>query len=130
MKETSRRRFLKSMGLGMAALASGSCAAVQTGARRPKGGPNVVFILTDDQRPDTIHALGNPHIATPNLDELAAAGSVFTRAASPNPICTPSRAEILTGCSGFRNGVLDFGGVIDPQLATWPQAMRAAGYDT
>ena len=47
-----------------------------------------------------------------------------------NPICTPSRAEILSGCSGFHNGVVDFGGKIDPQLKLWPQAMRDAGYRT
>lgn len=92
--------------------------------------PNVLFILSDDQRPDTIHALGNPHIETPNLDALARRGIAFTRAVCANPICTPSRAEILSGCSSFQNGVLDFGRKIDPQLTLWPQAMRDAGYQT
>lgn len=90
--------------------------------------PNVLFLLTDDQRPDTIHALGNPHIETPHLDALARRGVAFTRAVCANPICTPSRAEILSGCSGFRNGVLDFGKQIDPALKLWPQAMTDAGY--
>ncbi len=92
--------------------------------------PNVLVILTDDQRPDTVHRLGNEQITTPTFDQLVDSGTVFLRAVSPNPICTPSRAEILTGCSGFRNGAFDFGGRIDPQLVTWPQAMHAAGYDT
>jgi arylsulfatase A-like enzyme len=90
--------------------------------------PNVLFLLTDDQRPDTIHALGNANIDTPNLDALARRGVAFTRAVCANPICTPSRAEILSGCSGFRNGVVDFGKQIDPTLKLWPQAMTEAGY--
>lgn len=90
--------------------------------------PNVLFLLSDDQRPDTIRALGNPHIDTPNLDRLARRGVAFTRAVCANPICTPSRAEILSGCGGFRNGVIDFGKPIDPALKLWPQAMTDAGY--
>ncbi|MAG94403.1 MAG: hypothetical protein CMJ48_11725 [Planctomycetaceae bacterium] len=92
--------------------------------------PNVLFILTDDQRPDTIRALGNSHIQTPHLDALVRRGTSFTRAMCANPICTPSRAEILSGRSSFENGVLDFGGKIDPNLVLWPQAMQQAGYET
>ncbi len=93
--------------------------------------PNVVFLLADDQRPDTIHALGNPVIRTPNLDRLVREGTAFTRAVSPNPLCVPSRAEILTGCSGFKNGVLPpFRNRLDSDLVTWPEAMRRAGYRT
>jgi arylsulfatase A-like enzyme len=92
--------------------------------------PNVILIVSDDQRPDTIAALGNPVIETPNLDRLVARGSVFTRATCANPICTPSRAEVLTGCSGLRNGVFDFGRTIDPELPTLPEPFGAAGYET
>jgi arylsulfatase A-like enzyme len=92
--------------------------------------PNILFLLTDDQRPDTIAALGNDVIQTPHLDRLVREGVAFTRAVCANPICTPSRAEILSGCNGFRNGVIDFGRQIDPQLATWPRTFQAAGYHT
>lgn len=92
--------------------------------------PNILLIVSDDQRPDTIHALGNDTIRTPNLDRLVAEGSTFTRATCANPICTPSRAEILTGCTGFRCGVIDFGGKIDPQLPTMAGWFSAAGYST
>jgi len=92
--------------------------------------PNVVFLLSDDQRPDTIAALGNDVIETPNLDRLVKEGTVMSRAVCANPICTPSRAEILTGCSGFRNHALDFGRAINKKLVTWPATMRAAGYHT
>src|SRR5438552_1821380 len=66
--------------------------------------PNILLIVTDDQRPDTIHALGNATIDTPNLDGLVQRGVAFTRAIAANPHCTPSRAEIMTGATGFRNG--------------------------
>lgn len=59
--------------------------------------PNILWICTDQQRFDTIHALGNPHVRTPNLDRLVAEGVTFTRAYSQSPVCTPSRACFLTG---------------------------------
>ncbi len=92
--------------------------------------PNVLFLLSDDQRPDTIAALGNQVIKTPHLDALVRRGTTFTQAVCANPICTPSRGEMLSGCSGFRSGVVDFGGQLDPALVLWPMAMRTAGYAT
>jgi len=92
--------------------------------------PNVLLIVSDDQRPDTIHALGNDIIQTPTLDRLVYEGTAFTRAACANPICTPSRAEILTGCTGFHCGVMDLGKPIDPQIPTLSRWFSAAGYTT
>ena len=59
--------------------------------------PNILWICTDQQRFDTIRALGNPLINTPNIDRLVAAGVAFTGAFSQSPVCTPSRAAFLTG---------------------------------
>ena len=59
--------------------------------------PNILWICTDQQRYDTIGALGNPHVSTPNIDGLVATGVSFTRAYCQSPICTPSRASFLTG---------------------------------
>ncbi|MCL4861208.1 MAG: sulfatase-like hydrolase/transferase [Caldilineaceae bacterium] len=59
--------------------------------------PNILWICTDQQRYDTIAALGNPHVSTPNIDRLAAEGVAFTHAYCQSPICTPSRASFLTG---------------------------------
>lgn len=89
---------------------------------------NVLLLVSDDQRPDTVAALGNKVIQTPSLDQLVNGGTSFLQATCGNPICTPSRAEILTGCSSFRNGVMDFGRKIRPDLATWPRTMRKGGY--
>jgi arylsulfatase A-like enzyme len=92
--------------------------------------PNVLLIVSDDQRPDTIAALGNRVIRTPNLDQLVREGTAFTRATCGNPICTPSRAEILSGCSSFRSGVIDFGKPIDPELPLMARWFADAGYRT
>lgn len=59
--------------------------------------PNILWICTDQQRFDTIGALGNPHIHTPNLDRLVSEGVAFSHAYCQSPICTPSRASFLTG---------------------------------
>jgi len=91
--------------------------------------PNFLVIVTDDQRPDTIGALGNPRIDTPNFDWLVRNGITFENFICSNPLCVPSRAEILTGCSGFRNGVLGMRGEkMNPKLILWPAAMASGGY--
>lgn len=59
--------------------------------------PNILWFCTDQQRWDTIGALGNPHVRTPNLDALCASGTAFNRAYTQSPICTPARASMLTG---------------------------------
>ncbi len=62
-----------------------------------KTGPNILWICTDQQRYDTIRALGNSRINTPNIDGLIEQGVAFTSAYSQSPVCTPSRAAFLTG---------------------------------
>jgi arylsulfatase len=63
----------------------------------PDRRPNILWYCTDQQRFDTIGALGNPHVHTPTLDRLVAEGVAFTHAYCQSPICTPSRASFLTG---------------------------------
>ncbi len=59
--------------------------------------PNILWICTDQQRYDTIAALGYPGVSTPNIDRLVRTGVAFTHAYCQSPICTPSRASFLTG---------------------------------
>ncbi len=99
------------------------------GQERPAVPPNFVVIVTDNQRFDTIAALGNPLIKTPNLDRLVRGGTTFTRAVA-YPLCTPSRTEMLTGCSALRTGVLGFSQRPPKELAFWPAVMRERGYQT
>ena len=67
--------------------------------------PNILFILADDQRFDTIHALGNEEIHTPYLDWLAETGTAFTHAHIPGgtsgAVCMPSRAMLNSGKTLF-----------------------------
>lgn len=96
----------------------------------PAARPNILLLLTDDQRPDTLHAAGNPDIVTPNLDRLVQTGTLFTRAVSPNPLCVPARKELLSGCSGLRNGKANFGPNFDADQTPLPQVLHNAGYHT
>lgn len=94
--------------------------------------PNILFILTDDQRFDTIHALGNPAIHTPNLDRLAARGTAFRRAHIPSgtcgAVCMPSRAMLNTGRHLFH--LEDLGQDIPESHITMGQAFRENGWQT
>lgn len=90
--------------------------------------PNILFLFADDQRADTIHALGNAVIKTPNLDRLVHSGMSFNRAymqgAKNSATCVPSRAMLLSGQSLFR---IDEKLMRDP---TWPQTFGSQGYTT
>ena len=59
--------------------------------------PNILWYCTDQQRFDTIGALGNPHVHTPTIDALVEGGTAFTHAYCQSPICTPSRSSFMTG---------------------------------
>ena len=94
--------------------------------------PNLVFILTDDQRFDALGCAGNPIIQTPHLDALAASGTRFTNAFATTPICAASRASLFTGLYE-RTHRMTFG---TPPLAdrfvdmSYPVLLREAGYRT
>ena len=77
--------------------------------------PNILWYCTDQQRFDTIGALGNPHVRTPTIDALVAGGTAFTHAYCQSPICTPSRSSFMTGlypsrAHNTRNGNASFDG--------------------
>ena len=94
--------------------------------------PNVLFIVTDDQRFDTIHALGNNEISTPNLDRLVSRGTSFVRAhiagGTCGAVCMPSRAMILTGRNPFH--LDELGGNIPDEHKTLAETFRNNGYET
>src|SRR3569623_1885875 len=92
--------------------------------------PNFILLLADDQRPDTIHALGNKLIETPNLDRLVAEGTTFPRAITAFPICNQSRIELMTGCTIFRGDTFAPGKGPGQPIVPWAEAFRKAGYRT
>jgi len=103
------------------------------------GQPNVLFIMTDQQRFDTIAALGNEHIYTPNFDRLVRRGVTFTRAYSSCPVCVPARYNVRTGAEPANMGwFMNGGGTDDDFRALREQwhgrylghVMRERGYRT
>lgn len=97
--------------------------------------PNILLITTDEQRYDTIGAMGYDFMKTPNLDKLALEGCCYTNAYSSNPVCMAARHNILTGLTaryhGFdTNYFEDNPRVIPYNLPTFPQLLSDAGYDT
>jgi arylsulfatase A-like enzyme len=89
-----RRRVLRLLG-GAAALSLGRRAHAQPAP--PKDAPNILFVMSDDQRRDAMGAYGNPILKTPHMDRLAAEGVRFDLAFVTNSLCGPSRASLLTG---------------------------------
>ena len=86
----TRKDFLR---LGCGVLATALRSRAQTAAR-PK---NVLLLMSDQHRRDCLGVEGNPHARTPTLDALARSGMRFGAAYCSNPVCTPSRASLLTG---------------------------------
>jgi N-acetylglucosamine-6-sulfatase len=124
----SRREFVKAAGLGLGALAMGR---VSFGARQKNKRPNIIFILTDDQRFDEMGCGGHPWMKTPNLDRLAREGVLFKNAFVTTALCSPSRASFLTGCYVHTHGVFfNAKNDPDPSLATFPELLQKGGYET
>jgi arylsulfatase A len=98
-----------------------------TGAHGEAPRPNVVLIMADDVGYECVTANGGESYATPRLDALAASGMRFTRC-HVQPLCTPTRLELMTGRSNVRNYV-DFG-MLPPGEQTFGNLFMAAGYAT
>jgi arylsulfatase A-like enzyme len=122
------------------------CAAVATAVDSKVARPNILFILSDDHRPDCVGALGNPNIKTPTLDRLVERGvwfpNTYVMGSTEGAVCMPSRCMIQTGRSLFhlppvnmRKGYRDFAAAMKDQTegkdwALLPRVMRAQGYST
>ena len=91
---------------------------------------NVLLMVVDDARWDTVGAAGNPVVQTPRLDRLAAEGVRFEHAFVTTSICMVSRASILTGQYMSRHGITAFGRPVQPDAwtNTYPGVLREAGY--
>ena len=92
--------------------------------------PNIIFLLTDDQRWDALGAMGNELIRTPNLDKLARQGVMFRNGYVTTSICCVSRASILTGQYASRHKIEDFGTSLAPEALekTYPLLLQKNGY--
>jgi arylsulfatase A-like enzyme len=87
--------------------------------------PNIILIITDQQRSDTIHALGAGWMRTPTLDRLVREGTAFTQCFVTSPVCVASRASLFTGMYPHAEGVFTN---FHPWQPTWVQWLADAGY--
>jgi len=95
--------------------------------------PNIIFILTDDQRDNTFGAMGHPVIQTPHLDALMAESMRFRNAYAPTPVCAPSRISYLTGMPERLHGVGFSSSYVltaEQWEQTYPAVLRRHGYYT
>jgi len=118
MTRLNRRQFL--------AATAGATAFACRRARRP----NVVFILTDDQRWDCLSAAGHPFLKTPNMDRIGNEGVRFASAFVTDSLCSPSRASFLSGVYAHTHGVRNNFTEYPDHLPSYPKALHAAGYNT
>ncbi|MDR1876836.1 MAG: sulfatase-like hydrolase/transferase [Flavobacteriaceae bacterium] len=104
----------------------------QTTSQKKQKPPNVLFLLTDDQSYNTIHALGNSNVVTPNMDRLVQIGTSFTQnhvmGGMQGAISMPSRAMLLTGM--YSQHLHRDGQVIPESDKTFPELFRENGYQT
>lgn len=94
--------------------------------------PNFVFILVDDLRWDELGCTGHPFSNTPNIDRIANEGARFRNAFCTTPLCSPSRANLLTGLYTYRHGILDNTNRSEQshKLQTFLLMLQKAGYET
>ena len=125
------------MNAGLAAVLA-ACALLATGACEPASDPpatrppNVVFILVDDLRWDDLGVAGHPFAETPAIDQIAREGTRFLNAFATTPLCSPSRAAILTGQFVHTNGIIDNTArdSASHRLGTFAIPLAHAGYET
>lgn len=132
-------RILHFVAIGLAGLANPPLAAQPT---TPASRPNIVFILADDLGWGDLGVNGHPWIRTPNIDRLAREGTNFHRFTVASPVCSPSRAAILTGQYPARFGIHGHFATVeshvqrrmpdwlDPQVVLLPRLLREVGYAT
>lgn len=92
--------------------------------------PNVLILMTDQQRADCLSAAGHRIVRTPNMDRLAAEGVRFSRAYSSNPVCMPVRSSFHSGLYSHNHGQWINWGFLPPYIDTYPKSLKKAGYRT
>jgi arylsulfatase A-like enzyme/Flp pilus assembly protein TadD len=135
----SLRLFSRRTSIAIASLALFSLAGCRdrsaSGLPSPRAAagaaPDVVLITIDTLRADALGYAGNSRVRTPNIDRLAAEGTVFTEAHAQNVLTLPSHVNILTGLYPYQHGVRDNEGFrLDPKIPTLASALKSRGYST
>ena len=130
MTTTSRRQFLQGSAAAVAAVATAGLPRLWAQNASKAQRPNIVLIMTDDQGWGETGYYNHPVLKTPNLDAMAANGLRFDRFYAAGPVCSPTRASVMTGRTHDRTGVTSHGINLRLQEKTLSQALKAAGYAT
>jgi len=134
MASVNRREFLSLLAAGVGAATAGALPRPSRAAADTRP-PNVVLIFTDDQGYQDVGCFGSPKIKTPHLDRMAQQGMKFTSFYSAAPVCSASRAALLTGCYPARVGITGVlfpnsnNGISDKEL-TVAELLKGRGYAT
>ncbi|MHC4680142.1 MAG: sulfatase family protein [Planctomycetota bacterium] len=131
-KQTTRRGFLEAAGIGIMTSAIPSYVGQSAKAVQVKSTqrPNILILMTDQQRFDSLSCYGCRIIDTPNLDRLAREGALFENCYASCPVCTPSRASMLTGLAVPSHGVYKLHDILPDDQVLLPKRLRALGYET
>jgi len=143
MNKLNRRQFIAASGAAAASATVLPKISANTNVKRKastkmtksKAKPNILWIMTDEQRPDSLGCYGSKWAKTPNLDRLAANGTAFTQCHTQSPVCVPSRASTLAcrypqDVNVYDNKYYFEDGIMDPSLKTFPEIFADAGYKT
>jgi arylsulfatase A-like enzyme len=127
MKTLTRRQFIKTAAAAMPVAAAGNqlCAAGKS-ARHP----NIVFVFADQMRAHAMGCMGNKQVITPHMDRLASEGVLVTNGISAQPVCTPYRAQLLTGRYGHTTGVIHNDIRLPDSEVVISELMKKQGYTT
>ena len=117
-------RFVLCLWVG-AAVAQSLAAPAQ-----PRQRPNILFILPDQLRAQSLGCMGNANVKTPNIDRLAAEGILFKQTFANTPVCCPARANLLTGKYAHRNGMVANDLRLRESETTLAELLKQAGYRT
>lgn len=130
----NRRDFVKAIGIGAASLVMPGCmGTTQQLMGKDRKRPNILFIMSDDHAAQGVSAYGgflSKVAKTPNIDRIAKEGMRFNNCFCTNSICVPSRASILTGKYGNKNGCRTLDDAFNGSQQTFPKLLQKAGYYT
>jgi len=122
---------------GCLAIIGSACAASPASAQEAQRKPNILFIVADDHAPWGLGVAGHPQAQTPNLDRFFRSGTRLINAFTTTPVCSPSRAGLISSRYGSEVKIFDFLNPkqdgdkgLDPSFVTWPEVLQASGYMT
>ncbi len=127
MKKLTRRQFIKTAAAAMPiAIAGRQTIAAEKSARRP----NIVFVFADQMRAHAMGCMGNKQVITPHLDKLASEGLLVTNGISCQPVCSPYRAQLMTGRYSHSTGVIHNEIRLPDSEVVISELMKKQGYAT